>query len=150
MVSNGSAVMFFLYGACAATLTVIMAHRLYNTPRSAYLLNVSRFGIILLTFGTTVDNFRQFAGCYEDFNVNNASNIAATWFCIIDHEFLSSIAITIPFQFMRKTFDDEVTKRRMTYLSITIPTVFAIVGIVGFAQATWRSCVYFSLAQCIR
>ena len=133
-VSNASAVMFFFYGFSAFMLTLIMLQRMYKNPKSSsFLLVLSRIGVIILTFGTTCDNFRIFAGCFTNFNVYNSANKAVTWFCTLGHEILAAVAIATPCQFMQKAIENEKSKMYMEYIAYLAPILFGIIGISGLA-----------------
>ena len=154
--SDVSATAFLIYGLVAAQLSVVTFQRLRaewretgdgngSSPegeglgkgdvdgRQRLLLRLSRVGILILTVGTTLDNFRHFCGSFSSLPVFNAANVIVTWICYIAHEILAALSFFTPFQFLVSHKSSEEIPRKFMLITSGIVTIFSLMGIISFS-----------------
>lgn len=134
-----SATIFFLYGLCALVLTGIVIRRMLERMKvegdstiADKLLQVSRVGILVLTIGTMLDNFRTFAGSFPNLNPENDFDIGVSWICTVTHEMLASVSIVIPLQFVYTKLETQLYKDRAPYVAVVLVGILFVIGLVGF------------------
>lgn len=124
-----SALIYSIYTAVAAVF--LNLRQQWDKDAMAVLC---RIGILLLTIGTTIDNGRAVFGnlLQTQAQTNTAFNTFVPWSCVINHQWLASFCILVPFSFIQKLEQTDRWKRLIPRIAVGLFCVLFVVGGSGF------------------
>jgi hypothetical protein len=117
-----TALIYTVYTIIAIVFSVIVMKRMNHLAQqwdNDAMAVLCRFGILLLTVGTVFDNARAAFGNILPFDqTDNTINTVVSFFCAMNHQWLASFCVFIPFCFVQKLVTTDRWKKRIPRIAV--------------------------------